>query len=369
MALNSISAYRNLLLANHVYKNEGPVRFHGYISQNGRSLEAKEVAAVQESFVHPQGVLARSALLRDVSNGNLKYGRSPIRFYSTTVTQAAAGASYTCQAPGRIIGVFVDNLVKANAQAVDVQTTMSTGSAATILSATYAIPNTGLEAYDASGNLLGHAGSSYVSGSLTIAAPSPVASASLTISSDIVGMAGGVPYAPGDIVRLSSIATTTGVSAGVDYFVGAITATGFKLYATRAAALAGGNDQVDLLTGNGTATVTAQATVTDASPTPTATFVAETGSTVSGNNGKPVRITVTNGGCGHVTVPSITGFPSGAGSGIITKGYISNGRLLAIDVHHACDVLPGNVISFPNAGFTATGSSARVTVAIAEFSV
>jgi hypothetical protein len=369
MSLNSVSAYRNLLLANHVYKNEGPVRFHGYISQNGRSLEAKEVAAVQESFVHPQGVLARSALLRDVSNGNLKYGRSPIRFYSTTVTQAAAGATYTCQAPGRIIGVFVDNLVKANAQAVDVQTTMSTGSAATILSATYAIPNTGLEAYDASGNLLGHAGASYVSGSLTIGTPVAVSTVAPTIATDILTIAGGVPYAPGDVIRLSVLGTVTNVSVGVDYFVGAITATTFKIYATRAAAIAGGTDQVDLQGTASNLTVTAQATVADASPTPTATFVAETGSSISANNGKPVRITITNGGCGHVTVPSITAFPGVVGSGIITKGYISNGRLLAIDVHHACDVLPGNVISFPNAGFTATGSSARVTVAIAEFSV
>lgn len=368
MALNSVPAYRNLLLANHVYKNEGPVRFHGYISQNGRSLEAKEVAAIQESFVHPQGILARSALLRDVSNGNLKYGRSPIRFYSTTVGQGAAGASYTCQAPGRIVGLFVDNLVKANAQAVDVQTTMSTGSAATILSASYAIPNTGLEGYDASASLLGHAGSGYVSGTPTIAGPSPVASVTTTVATGLFTMAAGVPYAPGDIVRLSLIVNTAGISTGVDYFVGAITATTFKIYATRAAALLGGNDHVGLTGTNGTVTVTAQATATDASPTATATFVAESGSTVSGNNGKPVRFVITNGGCGYTAVPSVSAYPGAVGLGIITKGYITNGRLLAIDVHHACDVLPGNVISFPAAGFTATGSSARVTVAIAEFS-
>jgi len=368
MALSSLANYRNLLLATNAYKNEGVARFFGYTGHNGRVLEAKECFVFQDSFVHPQGVLARTALLRDVANNNVKYGSGDILFYSTTVTQAAAGTSYTCQAPGRILGLFVDNLFKGNGQAVDLQTTMNSGSAATILSSTYVIPSVGLEAYDASANLLGHAGSAYVSGTPTIAAPATGQNATPVIATGVFTMAGGVPFVAGDGIIFTALGTVTGLTVTtVTYYIGALTATTFKVYATSAAAIAGGNDHV-VLGGTAAATTFNPAIRADGgAATATATFVAESGSSISANNGKPVRFTIINGGCGYVTAPSIT-YPSGVGSNILTKTYLASGRVTAIDVMHPCDVLPGTVISFPNTGFTATGSSARITVAIANFS-
>lgn len=372
MALSSLAGYRNLLLATHNYKNEGPARFFGYIGPNGRVLEAKECFSFQDSFVHPQGALARTAMLRDVSGNNVKYGNQGLIFYSTTVGASAAGTSYTCTAPGRIVGLFVDNLTKAAGGVVDLKTTFVSGSAATVLSSAYTVPGGDAEAYDISANLLGHAGSSYVSGTPTFAAPTALTSVAIDTTADTLTPAStaGVPYVAGDQVTLSSIVTSTGISA-TTYYVGAVTATSFKLYTTLAGALAGGATALVNITGsNGTCTVTAALRADGAAATAAGSFVAEAQSSISANNGKPVRFTISNGGCGYNTVPSIT-YPGGVGSGIITKGYTAGGRLTAVDVHHNCDVLPGTVISFPNDtgnGWGATGSSARVTVAIAPFS-
>jgi hypothetical protein len=179
-------------------------------------------------------------------------------------------------------------------------------------------------------------------------------------------MAAGVPYVNGDKVTLVfTQGSVTGITTGNSYLVGSVTEKTFKVYALTDTALAtplgGGADLASFTS------ITAALRSDGSAATAAGTFVAEAQSSISANNGKPVRFTITNGGCGYNTVPSIT-YPGSVGSGIITKGYIASGRLLAVDVHHACDVMPGTVISFPNAGLTATGGSARVTVAIAPFS-
>lgn len=369
MALSSLANYRNLLLSTHNYKNEGPARFFGYIGSNGRVLEAKECFSFQDSFVHPQGALARSAMLRDVAGNNVKYGNQGIAFYSTTVAKNSAGTTYTCTAPGRIVGVFVDNLNKAGTASVDVTTDL-TGSDTTIFSTAQTIVGGDAEAYDFTAALKGHAGSAYVSGTPTFAAPSALTSAVTDSTADTITPAStaGVPFVAGDQVTLSSIVTSTGISA-TTYYVGTVTNTSFKLYSSLANALAGTNN-VDITGSNGTCTVTAALRVDGGAATAAGSFVAEAQSSISANNGKPVRFTITNGGCGYNAVPSIT-YPGSVGSGIITKGFVSSGRLVAVDVHHACDVRPGTAIKFPlltNDGTVATSASYRVTIAIAPFS-
>lgn len=374
MALSSLATYRNLLLSNNSYKNEGVARFFGYIGNAGRNLEAKECSVFQDSFVHPQGVLARTAMLRDVANNNVKYGRSPVQFYSTTVGKNSAGTTLTCGSAGRIVGVFVDNLNKAVGATVAVTSDIS-GSDSTIFSAAQAIPtNAAAEAYDFTSALLGHAGSAYVSGAMTVSAPAALASAATNATNDTITPAStaGVPYVAGDQVTLSSIATSTGISNGSTYFVGAVTNTSFKLYNSLANALAGGaTGVIDITGGDGTCTVTAALRADGGAATAAINFVAESASSISANNGKPVRFNIVNGGCGYNAAPGTFTYPSGVGSGIITKTYLSNGRINAVDVHHACDVIPGTAIKFPllaNDNTVATGASFRVTVAIANFS-
>lgn len=78
----------------------------------------------------------------------------------------------------------------------------------------------------------------------------PVKAATLTIATDLVGVVGHGLIA-GDSVVFSSIATTTGLTAGVTYFVIAsgLTANAFKVSATS------GGATVDLATADGTANV------------------------------------------------------------------------------------------------------------------
>lgn len=373
MALSSLAGYRNLLLATHNYKNEGPARFFGYVGPNGKLMEAKECFSFQDSLVHPQGVLARSAMLRDVSNNNVKYGVQGIQFYSTNVAKNSAGTTLTCTQPGRIVGVFVDNLNKAVSATVNVTTDLP-GSDTTIFSAAQTVPATDAEAYDFSSALKGHAGTSYVSGAMTVSAPAALTSAVTSATNDTItpASAAGVPYEAGDQVTLSSVATSGGITNGSTYFVGAITNTSFKLYNSLANALAGGaTGLVDITTGDGTCTVTAALRSDGLAATAAINFVAETNSSISANNGKPVRFNIVNGGCGYNAAPATFTYPSGAGSGIITKTYFSHGRINAVDVHHACDVLPGTAIKFPlltNDGTVAASAGFRVTVAIANFS-
>ena len=375
MALSSLANYRNLLLATNAYKNEGVARFFGYTGHNGRVLEAKECFVFQDSFVHPQGVLARTALLRDVANNNVKYGSGDIQFYSTSVAKNVAGTTLTATAPGRILGVYVDNLNKAVGQVVNVTTDLP-GSDTTIFSAAQTIPTSETsEALDFTSALKGHAGSAYVSGAMTVSAPAALTLAVPASATDTITPAStaGVPFVAGDQVTLTSVINNGGIANNSTYFVGAITNTNFKLYTTLAGALAGGaTNLVDITGTDGTCTVTAALRADGGSATAAINFVAESGSSISANNGKPVRFSIANGGCGYNAAPGTFTYPSGAGSGIIARTHFSNGRINAVDVHHACDVLPGTQIKFPilaNDGTSATGAAFRITVAIANFSV
>lgn len=371
MALSSLASYRNLLLATHGYKNEGAVRFFGYVGQNGRTMEAKECVTFQDTFVHPQGVLARSAMLRDVSGNNVKYGKQGVTFYSATVGKNSAGATLTCTAPGRIVGVFADGLSKAVGQVVNVTTDIS-GSDASVFSSAQSIPLLEGDAFDYTSALKGHAGSAYVSGAMTINAPVALTGVVTAATGDTLTPAStaGVPYITGDQVTLSSIATSTGITA-ITYFVGSVTNTSFKLYTSLAAAIAG-TSPVDIQTNDGTCTVTAALRADGGAAQAAINFVAETGSKIDANNGKPVRFNIVNGGCGYNATPATFTYPSSVGSGIITKTYFSSGRINAVDVHHACDVIPGTAIKFPlltSDGTSATSVSIRLTVAIANFSL
>ena len=390
MSLNTLPYYRSLLLATHAYKNEGATRFFGYAGPNGRNLGPKECITFQDTFVHPQGLLTRSALLRDVANNDLKYGNFGIDFISNQVVQGTTWTTSAFAYPGRLVGVFVDQPVNLSASApasLQVQnriaaTTAIGSSILTTLTDVVTAANglvTGVEATDLSGQLATPAYN--YSGAVTVAAPTAITGKSYTVTNATPGVVTAtdpLPYVNGDAVIITyTTGTITGVTSGTTVvFLGNITRSGnnttFTLHLTQAAALAGtGGAQSassSVVTG-----ITANAACGDASgltaPPATATGVVSTDVVSGSTRLTPVKINLASSGCGYNAMPSITWATTTGSVGTpIYAAAISSGRLRSIDILHPCDILPGGVLTATLAG-GGTAAAARVTFAVARFSV
>ena len=405
MALSSLASYRNLLLATHCYKNENVQRFFGYVGQNGRTMNAKDCVTFQDTFVHPQGVLARSAMLRDVSNGDVKYGKAGVDFYSYVVPTGSANAvtSSSFNNSGRVVGLFVDEfkqggsggtlqvqsrIADANAQGQTRLTTLSD-----ILPAATGVLTGNPQDFTA---LLPNYAPYNYTGVLTVAAGTQTASTAWVVAADgkvTVATADTFGFAAGDAVygTIGGSGTWAAFIAATGLFIGAIDRSGvsttFYMYATQAAALsstAGATGAsapsaatVTIATVIPVSAYNAGFTSTSLTPTISVAYSSETQSDGSVRS-VPAKITVTNPGCGYsnisaAAVPTLT-WTSSSGSTIapIQRFNISNGRLNGIDILHPLDILPGGALKFIYVGGTAastTVSTVRVTVAVARFSV
>lgn len=108
--------YRKYQTATEVYKNtSGAERFFAYIGPNGKSLASNEVYVQQESFVHPQGILARQAMNRDISSGALKYGNKGVTFHHLTGLTGTTAQTFKTNGPGKIVAAFYKGLTDAGA--------------------------------------------------------------------------------------------------------------------------------------------------------------------------------------------------------------------------------------------------------------
>jgi len=396
MSLNVLPYYRSLLLATHAYKNEGATRFFGYAGPNGRNLGPKECITFQDTFVHPQGLLTRSALLRDIANNDLKYGNFGIEFISNRVVQGTPWNTNDFTYPGRLLGVFVDQPENLNTSAspearasLQVQNRIAAANAvgssilntATDVIAAAAGIISGAEQTDLSSLLPVAPFVGTQSGAVTVAVPAATTGRTYNVSNATPGVVTSgdpIPYVNGDAVIITyTPGTITGVTSGTTVvFLGNITrsaaTTTFTIHLTQAAALAGtpGAQSASNAVVTG---ITASAAFGDPSgiTTPTA-GTAGTFSTdvVSGATRiTPVKIALTSQGCGYLTAPAVTlGTTGGTSSGtMIYAMAISSGRIRSIDVMHPCDILPGGRLSATLAG-GGTGAAARVTFAVARFS-
>jgi hypothetical protein len=398
MSLNALPYYRSLLLTTHSYKNEGATRFFGYVGPNGRTLGPKECTTFQDTFVHPQGLLTRAAILRDIANNDLKYGNFGIDFISNRVVQGTAWNTNDFLYPGRLVGVFVDqpeNLnvtgpTPADARAsLQVQNRIAAANtlgssilntATDVISAANGIV-TGTEQTDLSGLLPSAAYFATQSGSVTLSAPANITGKTYAVSNatpGVVTVTDPLPFVNGDAVILTyTTGTITGVTSGTTVvFLGNITRSGanttFTIHLTQAAALAG--------TGGAQSASSAVVTVIapnaafgDASgltsPTATVTGTFSTDVVPGSTRITPVKINLASQGCGYLTAPTVTpGTTSGAVGTPIYAAAITSGRIRSIDVLHPCDILPGGRLSATLAGGGPL-SAARVTFAVARFSV
>ena len=109
-------SYRKFQNANEVFKNtSGVERFFAYIGSLGKTLANNEVFVTQSSFVHPQGILARQALNRDISAGNLKYGNKGVTFHHLTGITNTTAQTFKTSGPGKVVAVYFKGLVDAGA--------------------------------------------------------------------------------------------------------------------------------------------------------------------------------------------------------------------------------------------------------------
>ena len=407
MALSSLANYRNLLLTTHCYKNENVTRFFGYVGPNGRNLNAKECVAIQDSFVHPQGVLARTALLRDVANGDVQYENAGVDFYSYVVGVGSAYAvtSSTFATSGRVLGLFVDEVKQGGAGGtLQVQSRIADANAQgsgrlntfTDILGTSAGVLTG-NPQDFTALLPNYTPYNYT-GALTVAAGTQTASTAWTVAADgkvTVATADTFGFAVGDNVygTIGGTGTWAAFAATTGLFIGVIDRSGltttFYMYATQAAALAATASSVGSPSAPSAATVTiatvipvaaynAGFTSTALTPTISITYSSETQSDGSVRS-VPAKIAVTNPGCGYSNIstaaaPTLTWSSSSGNStiGPIQRFNLANGRLNGIDILHPLDILPGGALKFIYAGGTAASASVstiRVTVAVARFSV
>jgi len=106
--------YRKYQTATDVYKNtSGAKRFFAYVGPNGKELESNEVYIEQQSFVHPQGILDRQAMSRDLASGALKYGNKGVKFHLVTGITGTTAQTFKADAPGKIVAVFFKGLTDA----------------------------------------------------------------------------------------------------------------------------------------------------------------------------------------------------------------------------------------------------------------
>lgn len=389
MALRDFASYRNLLLATHTFKNETVTRYFGYVGFNGRVLGPKEVFAAQDSFVHPMGSLARTALLRDVSNGDLKYGNEGVSFVSKDLTGGTADTYTHSGAPGRVVGVWLDNYNNIGSAATLTLAAVSApaskeyvGSVTTshnIITANTAI--TGNDSMDLTSNLFSLVGTTsangntygFASGAVTVAAPGTTAVTVPTIalaSPAVATMTStNLPFTNGDAVvfSFSAGAFSGSLATGATVYIGKITKSTnnvtFQIYPTAADALADTNAYNCTTAANGTNTIGAPTS----GGTATATGVADDTLNSSGTAiGCPTKITVVTPGYGYASAPSLTW--ANAGTGTPTYGFVlQNGRIRSVDIFHPCDILPGGTLTATMTGST-TGAFARITYAIATHS-
>lgn len=405
MSLSSLSNYRNLLLSTHCYKNENITRFFGYIGTGGKTLNAKEVSTFQDTFVHPQGVLARSAMLRDVGNGDLKYGNAGIEFYSYVVGNGSANAVTTSAftKSGRIVGLFVDEVKGGGAGgSLQVQSRIADANAigATRLTTLSDIlpAATGIltgNPQDLTGLLTNYAPYNHTLAVTTVAGTN-TASTAWTTAADgkvTVATADTFGFAAGDNIygTIGGTGTWAAFVATSGLYVGAIDRSGssttFYMYTTQAAALAATTSSIGSPSTPSAATVTIATVIPIASynagftstallPAVTTTYSSETQSDGSVRS-VPAKITITNPGSGYSNVsaaasPTFT-WTSASGSTVapIHRVNLANGRLNSVDLLHTLDILPGGALKFIHVGGSAASASVstiRVTVAVAHFS-
>jgi len=105
--LTDSETYRNSLMTTDVFKNtSGAKRFFAYVGPNGKELAVGAVELVQSSFVHPMGILEKQAILRDLSAGNIKYGKNGVTFYTIAGLSGTTTATATVQFAGRVVGAW-----------------------------------------------------------------------------------------------------------------------------------------------------------------------------------------------------------------------------------------------------------------------
>lgn len=105
--LTDSETYRNSLMTTDVFKNtSGATRFFAYVGPNGKELASGAVELVQGNFVHPMGILEKQAVLRDLSAGNIKYGKNGVRFYTIAGLTGTTAATATVQQGGRVVGAW-----------------------------------------------------------------------------------------------------------------------------------------------------------------------------------------------------------------------------------------------------------------------
>lgn len=108
--------YRKYFTATEVYKNtSGAERFFAYIGPNGKTLANNEVYVQHDSFVHPQGILARQALNRDIASGAVKYGNKGVKFHVVSGITGTTAQTFKTEGPGKVVAVFYKGLTDAAA--------------------------------------------------------------------------------------------------------------------------------------------------------------------------------------------------------------------------------------------------------------
>lgn len=120
MANNNLLAdfedYRKFVTATSVFKNTtGVERFFAYVGPNGKNLAAGvtsnlvnggEIVISEDSFVHPQGILAKQAIARDLSAGAIKIGKSGVTIVRVKALTGTNPQTFTATGTGRIVGAF-----------------------------------------------------------------------------------------------------------------------------------------------------------------------------------------------------------------------------------------------------------------------
>lgn len=107
-------SYRKFQNATEVFKNtSGVERFFAYIGPVGKTLANNEVFVTQSSFVHPQGILARQALNRDIAAGNLKYSNKGVTFHHLKDLTGTTAKTFQTSGPGKVVAVYFKGLTDA----------------------------------------------------------------------------------------------------------------------------------------------------------------------------------------------------------------------------------------------------------------
>ena len=114
--LTDFEDYRKFVTATSVFKNTtGVERFFAYVGPNGKNLAAGvtsnlvnggEIVISEDSFVHPQGILAKQAIARDLSAGAIKIGKSGVTIVRVKTLTGTTAQTFTATGTGRIVGAF-----------------------------------------------------------------------------------------------------------------------------------------------------------------------------------------------------------------------------------------------------------------------